>query len=237
MKLKFSKFQKILLILISILIIEIILIITFYKMSTTSSAISGYNTKEKILIVVDVPSSKLCVFQHDKLLKTYDISGGKASTPSPIGTWTIVGKDTWGEGFGGRWMGFNVPWGRYGIHGTIFPNSIGWNASHGCIRMRNKDVRELYKITPVGTKVIIQGGPYGNFGSNLRTIKPGMRGADIYEIQRLLKEKGYYKGNPDGIYGDGMKYSIHKFQKDNSIYVSDTIDKNFYKKLGVNLVE
>ncbi|PJI10389.1 hypothetical protein CUB90_17925 [Clostridium sp. CT7] len=206
-------------------------------MSTVSSTISGYIPKEKILIVVDVQTSKLCVFQHDKLLKTYDISGGKPSTPSPIGTWTIVGKDTWGEGFGGRWMGFNVPWGRYGIHGTIYPNSIGWNASHGCIRMRNKDVRELYRITPVGTKVIVQGGPYGNFGSYLRTIKPGMRGADVYEIQKLLAERGYYKGKPDGIYGDGMKYCIHKFQKDNNIYVSDTIDKNFYKKLGVNLVE
>ncbi|KHD38544.1 ErfK/YbiS/YcfS/YnhG family protein [Clostridium acetobutylicum] len=234
---KISKFQKIIFALILILIIEIILVIQFYKMSPTNSKLSGYNSKEKILIVIDVVSNKLCVFQNDKLLKTYTIAGGKPSTPSPIGTWTIVGKDTWGEGFGGRWMGFNVPWGKYGIHGTIFPDSIGGNTSHGCIRMRNDDVRELYKITPVGTKVIVQGGPYGNFGSYLRNIKPGDRGSDVYEVQKILREKGYYNGTPDGIYGEGMKYCIHKFQKDNNLYISDIITRKFYEKLGVDLTE
>ncbi|URZ00048.1 hypothetical protein CLROS_026450 [Clostridium felsineum] len=234
---KISKFQKIIFILTLILIIEVILIIKFYKLNPTGSTISGYSPNKKMLIVVDVVSNKLCVFQNDTLMKTYTISGGKSSTPSPIGTWTIVGKDTWGEGFGGRWMGFNVPWGKYGIHGTIYPELIGSNSSHGCIRMRNSDVAELYKIIPVGTKVIVQGGPYGNFGSYLRNIRPGMRGSDVYEIQKILKEKGYYNGNPDGIYGEGMKYFIHKFQKDNNLYVSDIIDKKFYKKLGVELVE
>lgn len=134
-------------------------------------------------------------------------------------------------------MGFNVPWGKYGIHGTIFPDSIGGNTSHGCIRMRNDDVRELYKITPVGTKVIVQGGPYGNFGSYLRSIKPGDRGSDVYEVQKILREKGYYSGTPDGIYGEGMKYCIHKFQKDNNLYISDIITRKFYEKLGVDLTE
>lgn len=42
------------------------------------------------------------------------------------------------------------------IHGTNAPSSIGTAASSGCIRMLNREVVELYKNTPVGTKVIVQ---------------------------------------------------------------------------------
>lgn len=196
-----------------------------------------YDPQKTTTIICDICDDILYVFQDNKAIRSYPISGGKPSTPSPIGIWTIVSKDTWGEGFGGHWMGFNVPWGKYGIHGTIYPNSIGWNSSKGCIRMYNKDVAELYKITKHGTKVIIWAGPYGNFGSYLRTIKPGMRGSDIYELQAILKEKGYYNANPDGLYGDYFKSAVHKFQKDNKLKVTDSIGWSFYEKLGVNLIE
>ena len=52
-------------------------------------------------------------------------------------------------------MGLNVPWGQFGIHGTLDPYSVGWASSHGCIRMNNSEVAELYKIIPIGTKVTI----------------------------------------------------------------------------------
>ena len=42
------------------------------------------------------------------------------------------------------------------IHGTNAPSSIGTAASSGCIRMLNQEVVELFKATPVGTKVIVQ---------------------------------------------------------------------------------
>lgn len=42
-----------------------------------------------------------------------------------------------------------------GIHGTLDPSSVGWSSSHGCIRMNNDEVAQLYKIIPIGTKVII----------------------------------------------------------------------------------
>lgn len=235
-----KKFTKIILTLIFILTIEIIIIIVGYKNNqklTTGIDIDNYDPKKPIVIFVDICINKLAVFQDNKLLKTYDCSGGKPSTPSPIGTWKIISKDTWGEGFGGRWMGFNVPWGKYGIHGTIYPNSIGWNSSKGCIRMRNKEVAELYKITPHGTRVIIWGGPFGNFGSYLRNLRPGMTGADVYEVQKLLKQKNYYKANPDGIYGEYLKNVVHKFQKDNKMHVTDTISSEFYEKLGVQLFD
>lgn len=232
-----SKFKKLLIILISILIIEAIIIYLGYRSSQHKNTFNISNQKSNYTIVADVSLNKLTVFKEGKLFKVYNIAAGKPSTPSPLGTWKIVNKDTWGEGFGGHWMGFNVPWGKYGIHGTIFPGSIGWNSSHGCLRMKNSDIAELYKFIPYGTPVIIWGGPYGNFGESLRTLKPGMRGSDIYQIQVMLKSKGYYKSNPDGIYGDYFKSVIHKFQKDNHIPISDTINYSFYSKLEVHLID
>lgn len=44
----------------------------------------------------------------------------------------------------------------YRIHGTNAPSSIGTAASSGCIRMLNREVVELYRNTPIGTKVIVQ---------------------------------------------------------------------------------
>ena len=234
-----SKFYKILLFLISIILLELIFFGNrpIIKKSKGLYEVSNYSPKKSIVILIDLTASKMEVFQDGNVIKIYPVSGGKASTPSPIGTFSIISKDTWGEGFGGRWMGLNVPWGKYGIHGTIYPGLIGSNCSKGCIRMKNSDIAELYKMASYGTKVIIYGGPYGRFGEYLRTIKPGFRGSDVYEVQRLLKEKGYFKGYTDGIYGEGLKYSIHKFQKDYKLPISDNIGYSFYKKLGVVLIE
>jgi len=89
-------------------------------------------------------------------------------------------------------MGINVPWGKFGIHGTLNSNSVGWASSHGCIRMNNNDIQELYKIVPIGTEVTIVDGVYGPFGKGLRNLKSGMYGSDVMEIQKKLKEFGYF---------------------------------------------
>ena len=94
-------------------------------------------------------------------------------------------------------MGLNVPWGKFGIHGTLDPYSVGWASSHGCIRMNNKDVAELYEIVPVGTKVVIVNGSYGDFGTGFRNLKSGMYGSDVKQIQEKLKELGFFTGIPN----------------------------------------
>jgi hypothetical protein len=43
----------------------------------------------------------------------------------------------------------------YGIHGTDQPQSVGRDASHGCIRVRNEDAEVLFRIVPIGTPVYI----------------------------------------------------------------------------------
>lgn len=45
------------------------------------------------------------------------------------------------------------------IHGTPDCEPLGVPGSHGCIRMRNADVMELFDLVPVGTEVVITGGP------------------------------------------------------------------------------
>lgn len=46
--------------------------------------------------------------------------------------------------------------GEYAIHGTNRPSSIGGFVSYGCIRMHNRDIRELYTLAAVGTPVVVQ---------------------------------------------------------------------------------
>ncbi|MDZ4383320.1 MAG: L,D-transpeptidase, partial [Thermodesulfovibrionia bacterium] len=43
----------------------------------------------------------------------------------------------------------------YLIHGTLYTRLLGRNVTHGCIRVGDKDLKELYNTIPIGTKVII----------------------------------------------------------------------------------
>lgn len=183
-------------------------------------------------IHIDLDDHILYLFENGKVVKKYPIAGGKRGTPSPIGTWKIISKANWGEGFGGSWMGFNVPWGKYGIHGTDEPWSIGHPQSQGCIRMYNADAKELRKVVPHGTKVTIVKGIYGPFGDRFRPLEPGDRGADVYAVQKQLRQLNYYGGYCDGIYGDGMKNAVHRFQKDHQIPVQNTITYAMYQAMG-----
>lgn len=187
---------------------------------------------QEYIIFIDLGNKKLYLFENDKCIREYPIASGKKETPSPIGTWKIISKGSWGGGFGERWMGLNVPWGLYGIHGTNRPGSIGQAASHGCIRMLNRHVRELYNLVPHGTTVMIVDGLYGPFGSGFKPIKPGDRGADVFEVQRRLKQLGYYNSYVDGIYGEGMKRAVHSFQRDRGLTVKNTITREDLLEMG-----
>jgi len=46
--------------------------------------------------------------------------------------------------------------GEYAIHGTNRPELIGGFVSHGCIRMFNSDIRELYRLVAIGTPVVVE---------------------------------------------------------------------------------
>jgi len=120
-------------------------------------------------IVVSIPDRKLAVVEEGRAVKVFPTAVGAPRTPSPTGTFTLVRRvadPTWyskgrvvppgkGNPVGTRWLGLSAK--GYGIHGTNAPASIGRNASHGCIRMRNRDVEELFEMVAVGDIVELVG--------------------------------------------------------------------------------
>jgi hypothetical protein len=221
------------------IIFVVVIIFIFNINEYPVKSFSKINLHKNISILVDISEERLYLIDTEKniILKKYTIASGKSETPSPVGTWKVISMGKWSGGFGTRWIGLNVPWGIFGIHGTNRPNSIGDEASHGCIRMQNKDIEELYEYVSLEMIVCIYAGPYGPFEKGLVTLKPGDRGADVLEVQRKMKEKDYYPGNLDGIYGEGMKQYVIKFRKDNKLTISHNIDSEFYEKLGIELVD
>jgi lipoprotein-anchoring transpeptidase ErfK/SrfK len=116
-------------------------------------------------VVISIPDRKLLLIDGGHLLRIYDVAVGKPSTPSPQGEFRIVNRipnPTWygpsqvvkpgkNNPLGTRWMGLSAR--GYGIHGTNAPHSIGKAASHGCIRMRQRDLEELFDLVDVGVTV------------------------------------------------------------------------------------
>ena len=97
---KVFKIRTILKILILVTAIVISILIIKNKVENEKVVATSSNNKQKYKILVDVEDSKLYLFENDELKKEYKCSGGKWSTPSPIGTWTVTSKANWGEGFG-----------------------------------------------------------------------------------------------------------------------------------------
>jgi lipoprotein-anchoring transpeptidase ErfK/SrfK len=108
--------------------------------------------------LVDKSSYRLTIYLGDEVFKEYKIGLGKDNS-TPAGSFSVLAKLTqptyWVEGahydfgdpsnpLGTRWITFKD--GGYGIHGTWEPESIGKQMSHGCVRMRNEDVEEVYDL-------------------------------------------------------------------------------------------
>ena len=119
-------------------------------------------------IVISISDRKLALLQDGELVKVYLVAVGAEETPSPDGEFTIInhavdptyrheakeiapGKN---NPLGTRWMGLSLK--GYGIHGTNLQSSVGKAASHGCFRMKKKDVEELYARVQVGDQVSIR---------------------------------------------------------------------------------
>ena len=120
----------------------------------------------KFTIYVDKSDNLLLLKSNDEILKAYHVSTG-ANNSTPVGTFKIATKlenPVWFKDtgavippespqnvLGSRWMGFDLK--GYGIHGTVDPDKIGQQVTAGCVRMKNEDVEELFKIVPIGTEV------------------------------------------------------------------------------------
>jgi lipoprotein-anchoring transpeptidase ErfK/SrfK len=126
------------------------------------------------VIVIRRGEHRLWLYRGDRLWKTFGVAVGQPSYPTPIGRFEIVvmwpnpwwfpPASPWAQGsspippgpgnpLGTRWMGLSAP--GVGIHGTPDPASIGYSASHGCIRMLIAQAEWLFQHVTVGTPVFI----------------------------------------------------------------------------------
>lgn len=177
---------------------------------------------------------QLIVRANGKKVKTYRVAVGNHSTPTPIGEYKIVNKgENWGPSFGPRWLGLNVPWGYYGIHGTNRPYSIGQHKSHGCIRMWNQDVKELYNLIPLGTKVTIFGHVLGESDRDPKDLAEGDVGGEVQLIQSRLKSAGYFKGICNGKFRSDTTAALKRYQRDHQMSPTGIVTINVYKELGL----
>jgi hypothetical protein len=125
-------------------------------------------------IVIMRGSNRLLLWSPTKLVRSFGVATGQAAYPTPLGAYEIVTKqeNPWwypppspwatnekpvppgpGNPLGTRWMGLSAPY--VGIHGTPDAASIGYSASHGCIRMRIPDAEWLFTHVDIGTPVFI----------------------------------------------------------------------------------
>jgi lipoprotein-anchoring transpeptidase ErfK/SrfK len=126
------------------------------------------------IIVIRRESKGLYLYDGMRLRRTFGVATGQSSYPTPIGRFTIVtmARNPWwhppdsewargekpvppgpGNPLGTRWMGLSAP--GVGIHGTPDSASIGYSASHGCIRMHIPSAEWLFNNVDVGTTVFV----------------------------------------------------------------------------------
>ncbi|NJL86279.1 MAG: L,D-transpeptidase [Leptolyngbyaceae cyanobacterium SM1_1_3] len=126
------------------------------------------NTK----LVVSLAERQLRLYVKDEPVASYEIAVGQDDWQTPAGSFKVRHKQEYpawqhpitGEvvlpgpdnPLGSRWLGF---WsdGKYaiGFHGTNQEELIGQAVSHGCIRLRDRDIRDLYDRVELGTAVIV----------------------------------------------------------------------------------
>jgi hypothetical protein len=127
------------------------------------------------VIVIRRDTRQLYLYNGAELKRVFRVATGQSSYPTPLGKYEIVTKQrnpwwyppsgsAWAEGkepvppgpgnpLGTRWMGISVPY--VGIHGTPDSASIGYSASHGCVRMLIPQVEWLFEHVEIGTPVYI----------------------------------------------------------------------------------
>jgi lipoprotein-anchoring transpeptidase ErfK/SrfK len=126
------------------------------------------------VVVIHRGSNHLFLYNGMKPWRTFVVATGQSVYPTPLGRFQIVvkWKDPWwyppnspwakgakpippgpGNPLGTRWMGLSAP--GVGIHGTPDAASLGYSASHGCIRMYIPEAEWLFEHVDIGTTVYI----------------------------------------------------------------------------------
>jgi lipoprotein-anchoring transpeptidase ErfK/SrfK len=127
------------------------------------------------VLLVRIGENKLYLYQDGRISHSWPVATGQPEYMTPTGvyevtekrylpTWINPAPTTWGKDMpaeippgpgnplGVRAINWSAPAIRF--HGTEATYSLGYNASHGCVRMSNEDVVELYDMIDVGTPIV-----------------------------------------------------------------------------------
>lgn len=127
------------------------------------------------VLLVRIGENKLYLYEDQKITHQWTVATGQPEYMTPTGlfevelkrympTWVNPAPDTWGANMpatippgpgnplGMRAINWTAPAIRF--HGTSATYSLGYNASHGCVRMANEDVIQLYDMIEVGTPIV-----------------------------------------------------------------------------------
>ena len=127
------------------------------------------------ILLVRIGENKLYLYEDGAIVREWKVATGQPEYMTPTGiyevtelryepTWVNPAPDTWGANMpesippgpnnplGVRAINWSAPAIRF--HGTSALYSLGYNASHGCVRMANSDVIELYDNVEVGTPIV-----------------------------------------------------------------------------------
>jgi lipoprotein-anchoring transpeptidase ErfK/SrfK len=124
-------------------------------------------------LVVDLGDRRVYFWDAKKLIASYPISIGQPGWETPVGSFKITQMEehpVWKQPItgtvvppggqnplGDRWIGFWTDGSTYiGFHGTPNETQVGLAVSHGCLRMRNSEIRQLYDRVAIGMPVKVQ---------------------------------------------------------------------------------
>ncbi len=126
-----------------------------------------------VQLVLSLDLRSLEVRYADQPTVRYEVAVGQADWKTPTGEFKIINKienPAWqhpitkdeippgpDNPLGTRWIGFwSDGQAQIGFHGTNQEELIGEAVSHGCVRMRNRDIQDLYQRVEVGTAVKVE---------------------------------------------------------------------------------
>lgn len=126
-----------------------------------------------IQVVISLKKRRVYVYKKDQEIASFPIAVGKKGWETPQGNFEIIHmveapswQNPWSgkvtppgpnNPLGDRWIGFWTDGNNtIGFHGTPGEHLIGQAVSHGCVRMKNKDVKALFDLVKIGTPVIVK---------------------------------------------------------------------------------
>jgi hypothetical protein len=121
-------------------------------------------------LILHLSKRKVELYQNNQLVATFPVAVGKKGWETPTGEFNVIQmieNPSWQHPWNGkifppgpqnplgqRWIGFWTDGTNFiGFHGTPNEGLIGQAVSHGCVRMKNKDIEQLFELVSVGTTV------------------------------------------------------------------------------------